>query len=318
MIVLKVLQIISPIFILIFIGFLCRWQGLIKTESGKDLNKFIFYVSLPALLLSKISQAEIKIHEQWGGYLAIIMATVLISLIAIFFSKFFGLSQYQKWVCAHGSIRSNMAFIGLPIIFYASGEKAISVAALLMGMTVPFYNVIGVIFLTLGKRREESLKLGGVLKQIFMSIIKNPLIWGCLAGGMLYFFEVDKSNFILKNIDLIGSISLPLSLICLGIQMNTAITWQRLKQVFFPTFLKLVLCPLAGLLVLHLVYDMPDQNLILAVMILLGCPSAVASYVMAVEMKADHEFAADMVLSTTLLSFLSISAILIAFQDVLV
>ena len=133
-----------------------------------------------------------------------------------------------------------------------------------------------------------------------------------------YFLKVNKSNFILKNIDLIGSISLPLSLICLGIQMNTAITWQRLKQVFFPTFLKLILCPLAGLLVLHMVYEVPDKNLILAVMILLGCPSAVASYVMAVEMKADHEFAADMVLSTTLLSFLSISAILIAFQEVLV
>lgn len=318
MIILKVLQFISPIFILILLGFIFRYKGLLSLATGKEINKFIFYIALPAFLICKISQANIKISDQWGAYLSIILATCLVACISIFFCRFFGLLDNQKWVCAHGSVRSNMAFIGLPIITYAAINKDVSVAVILMGMTVPFYNVIGVIFLTLGTKQTESVSFKGIFVQILLSILKNPLIGGCLIGGILFYFKIEKDNFLIVNLDLLGSIALPLSLICMGIQMNTVITWQRLKQVMFPTVLKLVFCPLFGYLFLCLFYSNPDKNVILAILVLLGCPSAVASYVMAVEMKADFEYAADMVLSTTLLSFFSMSGILLIYQVYLI
>ena len=312
--ILKVLSIILPIFILILLGFLCRVKGLLSISTGKELNKFIFYISLPALLICKISQADINITDQWGAYLSILLATAVVAFLGIFLSTFFGLLSSQKWVCAHGCIRSNMAFIGLPVIIYATNDKGASIAALLMGLTIPIYNIIGVVFLTLGKKRTEAISVKSVLIQIGWSILKNPLIWGCLIGGILYLIKINKTTFLIKNLESIGYISIPLSLICMGIQMNKAINWQRLKQVMFPTILKLIACPAFGLLFLHLFYANPDQNMVLSVLVLLGCPSAVASYVMAVEMNADPEFAADMVLSTTLLSFFTISGILLLIQ----
>ena len=101
-------MIISPIFILILLGFLCRKKGLLSISTGKDINKFIFYISLPALLICKISQSDINISSQWGAYLSILLATSAVALIGIFFSIFFRLLDNQKWVCAHGGVRSNM------------------------------------------------------------------------------------------------------------------------------------------------------------------------------------------------------------------
>jgi len=312
--ILGVIQIISPIFILIAVGYLSRQINLINNSTSKEINKFIFYISLPALLICKISQVEVNINEQWYAYFAIILATLAVSLVAMLFSDYLRIIKSKKWVCVHGSIRSNMAFIGLPVIYYASSEKTMNIAALLMGLTIPIYNILGVVFLSLGKNSIEKLSFKKFMHQVITSIAKNPLIIGCMIGIALYFIKLNKTHFIIKNLELLGNISLSLPLICLGVQMNSSISWQRIKQVFLPTFLKLILCPLLGLAFLYLFYSQPSSELILVVLILLGCPSAVASYVMAVEMNADHEFAADTVLATTLFSFFSMTAILVFIQ----
>lgn len=314
----NVLLIISPVFILILVGFLCRLNGLLTVATGKELNKFIFYISLPALLISKISQTNIKLSDQWGAYLSILLATFCVAFIAILYSKYFGLKPKQKWACAHGCVRSNMAFIGLPIVFYASDANGMAVAALLMGLTIPVYNVIGVVFLTLGKERTDEFSFKFIFQQIVWSVLKNPLIGGCILGGIFYFIKINPKNFMMINLELIGSISLPLSLICMGIQTNTAISWERMKRVIFPAFSKLILCPAIGILFLYLFYTDPSPEIILSLLILLGCPSAVASYVMAVEMDVEPELAGDIVLASTFFSFFTFTGILLTYQFVLI
>lgn len=310
----SVIQIISPIFILIAVGYLSRQLNLISNSTSKEINKFIFYISLPALLICKISQIDAEINEQWNAYFAIILSTLGVTIVGLFFCDYLGILKSKKWVCVHGAVRSNMAFIGLPVIYYASNEKTMNIAALLMGLTIPIYNILGVVFLSLGKNSTENVSFKLFIRKILGSIIKNPLIIGCLIGGTLYFFKISKTNYIIKNLELLGAISLSLPLICLGVQMNSSITWVRIKQVFFPTLLKLVICPLFGFGFLYLLNPPPNAETVLVVLILLGCPSAVASYVMAVEMNADHEFAADTVLATTLFSFFSMTAILVFIQ----
>jgi predicted permease len=312
--ILNVLQIIAPIFILIAVGYLSRQLNLISNSTSKEINKFIFYVSLPALLICKISQIDVQISEQWNAYLAILLSTLVVSILGLISCNYLGYIKSKKWVCVHGAIRSNMAFIGLPVLYYTSNATSMNIAALLMGLTIPIYNVLGVVFLTLGKSHQNKVSRKVFIKQILGSIAKNPLIIGCLIGALLYTLKINKTNFIFKNLELLGAISLSLPLICLGVQMNTTINWVRLKQVFLPTFLKLILCPLLGVCFLYLFYPEPDPNIILAVSVLLGCPSAVASYVMAVEMNADHEFAADTVLATTLFSFFSMTSVLVFVQ----
>lgn len=306
---LKILEIISPVFILLITGYICKLLKILTVDSSKEINKFIFYISLPSFLASKIAISKVNFSNHWLAYISILGATLICGLIGAYLSNFFGMKEQQKWVSAHGCTRSNMAFIGLPIVKFASSEATLDVAILLMGMTIPIYNILGVIFLTLGKNNED-VKLSKIIKDILISIVKNPLIIGCIVGGILYTTKLNSGNYVIKNLDYIGSISIHLSLICLGVQMNINITRARIKRVIFPVLIKLFFYPAIGVLLLFFLQGNPEPSSILAIVVLLGCPSAVASYVMAVEMKADHEFAGDLVLATTLFSFFSLFILL--------
>ncbi len=172
-----------------------------------------------------------------------------------------------------------------------------------MGIAVPFYNVVGVILLTFAKHENhEVIRAIDIGKKILVDILKNPLIWGCIIGGLLKQLTLEKGHFLLQTLDLMSSYSIPLSLICLGIQLNTDIDRNRLKQVLFPCILKLIISPLIGFLILYYFVTPLDIEFVLPILVLLGCPAAVASYVMATEMKADPQYAADIVLATTLFS----------------
>lgn len=310
---LKVFEIISPVILLVLVGYFCKRINLLSLQTSKELNKFIFYVSLPCLLASKIATIDLNLANHWLAYISILVATLLTGLLGILGSKYFGIKGKLKWVSAHGGARSNMAFIGLPIIMFIANSKTLSTAILLMGLTIPFYNVMGVVFLTIGKKSNVRPNFSETFMAMIISIMKNPLIIGCLCGAIFYEMQLKENNFLIKNMNLLGSVSLSLSLICLGVQMNLTLTKDRIERVVFPVFLKLFISPILGVLFLHLFVSSPSPDVILSVLVLVACPSAVASYVMAVEMDADHEFASDLVLASTLFSFFSLSLFLTVF-----
>ncbi|PCJ63302.1 MAG: hypothetical protein COA79_00410 [Planctomycetota bacterium] len=304
----EVLSVIFPVFVLIAIGYFCGLKRIFSQKTSAEINRFLFNFSLPALLASKISQADLQISDHLTSIYACCVSTVIVTIVSIILLKHqFGKSS-SVWVGAHAGYRSNMAFIGLPLIFYSIGDHGLSLGAIVMGFIVPFYNILGVVLLVQGQENDKDQN--DLFKNSIIGILKNPLIWGCIVGGLLIPFNIPSQNVGMRSLDLLGSISLPLSLICIGLQLELNISYARIKKVFIPVVMKLLLSPLIGYLCL-LILGFNELDDVTVVLILMGCPSAVATYVMALEMKVDYKYAADVVLCATLMSFITLPLILI-------
>src|SRR6266481_8401750 len=59
---LSTLQILLPVFGLIFAGFACRRRGVLGPSAASELNRFVVWLALPALLF------DIMAHATWQQF----------------------------------------------------------------------------------------------------------------------------------------------------------------------------------------------------------------------------------------------------------
>ncbi len=64
---LNVVEIVLPVFLVVGIGYVVRRAGLVDNDFFAQVNKLVYYVCLPLLLVYKIGGgAEKWGHEKWG------------------------------------------------------------------------------------------------------------------------------------------------------------------------------------------------------------------------------------------------------------
>jgi predicted permease len=103
---------------------------------------------------------------------------------------------------------------------------------------------------------------------------------------------------------LVSSLSLPLALISLGGSLSfRGIRSERLPAAL-AVLMKLLLLPLLGLILLR-AFDVSGLGYRITVL-LLACPTAVVTYIMAVELGGDSKLSASIVMWSTLLSMASL------------
>ncbi len=219
----------------------------------------------------------------------------------------------RRGVFTQGTHRSNMVFVGLPIVVNAYGEGVVASAAVLIGVMVVVYNFLAVLVLILPHGRKGSgsrtLWIGTGLK-----IVRNPLI---LASGAGILFSASGSALPVcadRTLDLVGRIAMPLALLSVGASLD----FGRLRSEVGPAatvcFLKLVAYPALVYAGLYLI-GIRGVELEVPVLIM-AAPTAVVSYIMAQEMKGDEQLAAAIVIGTTIASLFTISAWLFFFTTV--
>ncbi len=297
--------VIMPVVVIVGIGYISSKTGWIEDKSVNTLTKIVFYIGLPALLLDEISRSNIStFFEMKGPVVVMITATIMGSLgyISAVLKK---LPPDQRGVWAQGSFRANMGFVGLPIVLNALGNKGIQYCSLILALGVPVFNILSVIFLYLPHRGET----GKVpYFKMFIEVVKNPLVISCILGVLFAFVRPKSLPVFDETLDYLKKIPLPLALLAIGAKLEIRRSIELLKQTSIPVFYKIVLTPLIGGILLYLLNAQPMD--FVSTTLLLASPIAVMSYIMAYEMKGDAELAANLVLSTTFLSFFSFTIIL--------
>jgi predicted permease len=305
----EIINIILPVFLIIGLGFLLRAVGFLGEAANDVLSRLVFYVAAPALLFHGTSQTPL--HRSVNiPVLLLIAAVTLVIGFAVYFACA-GTSPARRGVLAQGSHRSNMVFVGLPIITNAYGDSVLGPAAVMIGFLVVWYNFLAVLFLTLPHQRT-SARSPKVWLNSATKMLLNPLIIGCVSGMLVSAVGLKLPMSLIRALDLVGKTALPLALISVGgglefarlrAEMAAALTISAVKLIVYPAFVY------AGLLLMHL------SGIDLEVPVLLmATPAAVVSYIMAKEMEGDERLAGAIVIGSTSASILTISAWLFFFR----
>ncbi|MBR2824953.1 MAG: AEC family transporter [Solobacterium sp.] len=283
---------IFPVAAMIVIGILLQKFHLVKEETFREMNRFVFQFCIPVTLFLNIADADLSNVENIGMVVFAISGILILLVVGYIVLKFIPLENPTKATLLQDVFRTNVVILGLPIIQSIYGAENLGPTSILIAWTVPISNFLGVIALQLYSSQKANLR-GTII-----SVLKNPLIIGALIGAFFKVFNLHIPTSIMSTLRMLNSISTPLALIALGGLFQFSSLKKNAKILAVFSILKLLILP-GILLIIAILLGFRGVPLA-SLAILFGGPVAVTSFSMAVQMKADSELAAEIVVVTSL------------------
>jgi hypothetical protein len=283
MIIVRLFNIVFPIFSIVAVGYLySRWRRPDMTAA----NQINMTVLLPALVFNILSDKDFHLGEY--GQLALGAAAVVLGsgLLAALVAK-----------AAHISLKTfvppmmftNSGNMGLPLAVLAFGEQALPAAVVLFLIENGLHFTLGTYLMD---HRAHLLK-----------VVTQPIVMATIVGLSFSLFGWLVPETLDTAIGMLGQASIPLLLFSLG---------TRLTSVDFGEWrvgvLGAVVCPLTGIIMVLLVRPFLDLTpLQFSLLIVFGTlPPAVLNYLIAEQYRQEPGKVASIVLMGNLASFISL------------
>jgi len=314
---------VAPVILTILLGYFLKTRGFLSKEFLKIGNKLVFNVCLPCMLFVNVYDIEGFAAINWDIVIYCVAVLLLIFGLGLFSSVAATRIPERRGVIWQCTFRSNFAIIGLSLAGALGGNEAVAVAAIVSSFTVPLFNILAVIALSVfvdgGKKPS--------VRSMLMNIVKNPLIIAVALGlaclgireaqnaifGEVVFALNKQTLFLYKTLNNLKSIASPFALIVLGGQFEFSAVRGLMKEIVTGTVWRIVIAPLLGIggaIVLSANTDLLHcgVNEYPALIAMFGSPVAVSSAVMAGNMGGDEQLATQLVVWTSIFSIFTIFA----------
>lgn len=293
-----ILEALSPIFVIILLGFIISRTPISTPSVWEGLERLTYYLFFPALLVSRLSDTRFDLDDLFEiGYVlvfALFVFTILFVGLRVFIAKEQGSlsSVYQ------GSIRFN-TYIGLACIEALYGGNGLTMAALCLVVYIPLVNVLSVISLT-----ATGANGGNRLIIAVGSILTNPLVLACLAGLGLSLWDPDIPDLAWEVVEVLSQPALPLGLLAVGAGIRFVAIGDQSWQLAVATFCGLMVFP--GLVVVGTLLFQASPGLS-AILLLLSClPAPPSAYILARQLGGNVSLMANVITLQTVVAFFSI------------
>lgn len=306
-----VINLALPFFALIFTGYAAgRWARLGEAAIG-GLTFFVFYFTLPALLITKISQAPLEALLDPRPMLAYYGAGLLLFALTYALGRL--LFPARPAVYALRSLAttfSNVGFVGLPLVILAFGEAATppAVMVLVLDLVIMIGLTVAIV--------ESDLGGGGgwraALTTVGGGLIRNPLIIASLIGIAMALLRIPLPAPLATYGQVLGAAAAPCALFALGATLaQRPLTHLRQggTETALVCLLKLVIHPWLVWLAAAWLFELPP--LWVAVLVVeAALPVAANVYLLAQRYDMYVIEASSAVLVSTVLALITVSLVL--------
>ena len=286
----NIIDIVLPVFIVIFIGYLIGKLTKISIATVVDIN---LYVGLPALVFVSLLNTEIVLLDAakiWAAALIIMYGGLIIGWLVFKILK-------QKHSGLYVSIAiMNTVNIPFPIIYLAYGAEGL-IAATLFYIPATLSVFLFGTYTMAGKRWQDNIK----------EVFKLPVVYASILGLLLNLLNIEVPALVISSLDFISMMAIPLLLLILGYNLS------RVRMSSFPTtllasFLRVGVGLMLGLLVVN---ALNITGIARSVVILdSAMPSAALISILATKYDNEAELVSSVVFLTTIVSLVIIPLLL--------
>lgn len=266
-----------PAFGMLALGALLKRRLLPDDAVWAGIERLIFWVLLPALLVAAIGSVKLGELPVFGMMTAIWTALAIGTAASLLIARGFRQPHAAMTSVLMGGIRFNN-LIGFAIAGALFGLPGIALGAVSTGLIVPFVQfVTNTAFAAGGGQRFQPWP---VLRQIMM----NPLMLACVVGFTIAWLGGLPPG-VKPLLESLGRASVALGLLAVGAALSVQAMADRVALQLATTALKLVVMP--GLTLLFcLALGLDPLSTAMAVLFM-ALPTAATSYVMARAMGGD-------------------------------
>ena len=285
-----------PIFLMMLLGMLFRKLGWMDEVFAAKMNKFVFLVPLPVLLFEQL--ATVDFSEVWD--IKFILFCFVVTAISITISTLISLlwkDRSIKGEFIQATYRSSAALLGIAFIQNIYGT--VGMAPLMIIGSVPLYNIMAVVVLSVFKPGNNSFDKA-LVKKTLKGIATNPIIIGIVVGFVWSALKLPMPLILHKTVSSIGATATPMGLMSMGATFEMKKATSKMKATLVAVFMKLVgfcvvFLPMAALL------GFRNEEMI-AILVMLGSATTVSCFVMARNMGHEGTLSSGVIMMTTLLS----------------
>ena len=290
------LNVVTPVFILVVIGY---FVGPRLKIDARSLSRTAYFVFIPAFVFNIISEAKIDSGLALQMLSFILVAQIAVALLGFLVGK--ALRQSREITAAFVLIATfgNVGNFGLPLIVFRLGETARTFATVYFVATVfiSFVICVGV----------ASWARSGGVTAVF-SVFKTPALIALIPALVFNITDAEVPIFLSRLSGLLGQAMIPVMLITLGVQMGEIPKIKINFNVFAASTVRLIGGPVLALLIVPYfgLEGLERSTGILQA----AMPAAVLASIIALEYKLLPEFVTTTVLFSTLYSVLTLTVIL--------
>ena len=312
---LTILNLAMPFFGVIVAGFAAARIFRLPESGLAWLNILIVYFALPTMIFLTVAAAPFEKLVEWPFVLATSLATYTVFIIPFIFSVFV-LRTRITTAAIQGTSASfgNVGYMGLPLAVAFFGTEAAVPAALVFCFDCSLQFTLTPLLATLGRSEQaKSRSIGQVWAQVGRSIFTHPFIIATILGVVASALKLDLPLFLDGFLDLTSRAAAPAALFSLGVTLGM----RRLAGIGqeFPLIvvMKLFVHPALayGLLMMM---GWSDPLWLNVALMMAALPTATNAYVLASQYQRYVEGASSSILITTLISALTLPALVYGAQ----
>jgi predicted permease len=306
--------IVLPIFALIFLGFGTRRAAILGPHATTELNRFVVYLALPALLF------DIMAHTGWARLDQPAFAAVFALSCFIVFALTVLLRLNGRRHLADVSIDGlnagygNTGFIGFPLSLIIFGRGSLGLTTIAAIITVCVLFAVAIVLIEIGLQTEA--RPAHLMLKVGRSLIRNPLLVAPVLGAVWAATGLPVPVSAETFLRLLGDAASPCALVALGLflgeprlRSTTEAAESGLSGSLLLVALKLILQPaIAWLLATQVFHLAPPLTHL--VVVLAALPTGTGPFMLAEFYGREATITARSILLSTIGSLVTVSAYL--------
>src|SRR4051794_39032953 len=230
-----------PVFLLMVSGFLLRRWLIAEDAHWVGMERLLYYVMFPALLIESLSRADLSKVPVFavGGTLLVtvlLMAALCLALRPVFARQFN--ADGPSFTSVFQGATRWQAFVALAVAGNLYGDLGLALASVAMVAMIPILNAMAVWVLA-----RYATPAHPDWRSIMLAIVQNRFIWACGIGLALNPLAAWIPGPAHAFVDALGRSSLALGLLIVGAGLRVGELIHPNAMMFIACALKLIVMP---------------------------------------------------------------------------
>ena len=302
------LEILLPVFGLILAGFLCRRSGVLGPNAASELNRFVVWLALPALLFDIMAHASWQQFYQPGFVATLALAYGSVFGLILILRILRGRHLADASVDAIAASYPNTGYVGFPLCLIVFGTASLTPTTIATILVTCVLFAAAIVLIEVGlqtERRPHQIGLG-----VIRSLGRNPLIISPAAGLLVAVSHLTVPPPAETFLKLLSAAASPCALVSLGLFLAEKRPADRTHGGSWLLIgSKLVLQPVLTWWLADRVFALPQQLAQMAIL-LAALPTGTGPFMLAEFYRREAHVTSQTILLSTLGSLISLSLLL--------
>jgi malonate transporter and related proteins len=207
--------VVLPIFALIFLGFGCRRGGVLGPNATTELNRFVVYLALPALLFDIMAHSSWRTLDQPAFAAVFTLSTFIVFALTLLLRLRGARHLADVSIDGLNAGYGNTGFIGFPLSLIVFGRSMLGLTTVAAIITVCVLFAVAIVLIEIGLQTEA--RPAHLLLKVGRSLIRNPLLVAPVLGAAWAATGLPMPPSAETFFRLLGDAASPCALVALGL-----------------------------------------------------------------------------------------------------